>query len=816
MANEMEGSSVLVVDDCPEHLRLLGTILKRGGFVFRPVTSGKLAIEAASADLPDLLLLDVRMPEMSGLDVCRKFKQDPRLRDIPIIFISALESSDDKVEAFRAGGDDYVCKPFHEQEVLERIKTRLRLRKLPVDLISCALPSVASSRHSVLVVDDDSQILRIFSELLSQDDFDVITASDAEQAIALLDKSLPCMILLDVELPGMNGFALCRRIKHDPRTSHIPVALVTSRIGKDDVNAGIAAGAVDYIKKPFDMAEVRMRVRMQIRLQDAMVEQQRLHKDISESERRLQAMFDQAAVGMAMVAEDGRMLRVNRRLCEIVGYPVDELLRLKFANLTHPDDLEVDLEASHALRSGAMDSYSREKRYIRKDGGIVWIKLAVGVVRDSDGRFDYFVSAFEDITERKQAETALRESEKKYRGIFDASHDAIMTLEPPTWRFVDANPAALAMFKARTVAEFALHRPSDLSPERQHDGRPTGDAAQAMIQTAMREGCARFEWTHKRIDGQEFPASVLLARMERSGKQFLQATVRDLSEQRRIETELGHARKLEAVGQLASGIAHEINTPTQYVGDGVHFLKEAFDGYRMLVSQYQRAVEVLKTVGGHEELVSEIRETEESIDLPYLEANAPGSFESCQDGVARISTIVRAMKEFAHPDRKEKVPANLNQALQTTLAIAKNEYKYVAEVTTEFGDLPAVLCHVGDLNQVFLNLIVNAAHAIGDVVGQSGGKGTICIKTSQEGSLARIDIADSGAGIPEAIRQRIFEPFFTTKEVGKGTGQGLAIARSIIVTKHGGSLTFDSEVGKGTTFTIRLPIGDGASSKDGA
>jgi two-component system, NtrC family, sensor kinase len=129
----------------------------------------------------------------------------------------------------------------------------------------------------------------------------------------------------------------------------------------------------------------------------------------------------------------------------------------------------------------------------------------------------------------------------------------------------------------------------------------------------------------------------------------------------------------------------------------------------------------------------------------------------------------------------------------------------VADLTTEFGDLPAVRCHVGDLNQVFLNLIVNAAHAIGDVVGQSGSKGMIRIKTSLEGETVRIDIADTGAGIPEAIRHRIFEPFFTTKEVGKGTGQGLAIARSIIVTKHGGNLTFNSEVGKGTTFTIRLP-----------
>jgi signal transduction histidine kinase len=347
-----------------------------------------------------------------------------------------------------------------------------------------------------------------------------------------------------------------------------------------------------------------------------------------------------------------------------------------------------------------------------------------------------------------------------------------------------------------------------LSPEKQPDGRTSGVAALEMIGTAMREGSAYFEWTHRRIDGQEFPATVLLTRMELGGKRFLQATIRDISEQKQFEIELGHARKLEAVGQLAAGIAHEINTPTQYVGDGVHFLKEAFESYQRLVGQYRRAVDILATAGGQEALVNEIRAIEEEIDLAYLDTNVPGSFESCQDGVSRISTIVRAMKEFAHPDQKEKATADLNKALQTTLAIAKNEYKYVADVTTEFGDLPPVLCHVGALNQVFLNLIVNAAHAIGDVVGHGGSKGAIRIKTSTEGGEVRIDMADTGSGVPEAIRHRIFDPFFTTKGVGKGSGQGLAIARSIVVTKHQGSLTFETEMGKGTTFTIRLPIGD--------
>jgi signal transduction histidine kinase len=365
----------------------------------------------------------------------------------------------------------------------------------------------------------------------------------------------------------------------------------------------------------------------------------------------------------------------------------------------------------------------------------------------------------------------------------------------------------LEMFRLKNLRELTALGPGELSPERQPDGRDSGEKAREMIETAMREGSHFFEWTHKRIDGQEFPTTVLMTRMEQGGKPFLHATVRDISKEKQLELELGHAHKLEAVGQLAAGIAHEINTPAQYVGDGVHFLKEAFESYQRLVAPYSRAVEVLATAGGHEALLSEIREIEEEIDLAYLDANVPGSFDSCQDGINRITTIVRAMKEFAHPDQREKASADLNQALQTTLAVAKNEYKYVADVTTELGDLPPVLCHVGDLNQVFLNVIVNAAHAIGDVVGQGGGKGTIRITTSQEGDLVRIDIADTGAGIPEAIRPRIFDPFFTTKEVGQGTGQGLSIARSIVMTKHNGSLTFESEVGKGTTFTIRLPIG---------
>jgi signal transduction histidine kinase len=196
----------------------------------------------------------------------------------------------------------------------------------------------------------------------------------------------------------------------------------------------------------------------------------------------------------------------------------------------------------------------------------------------------------------------------------------------------------------------------------------------------------------------------------------------------------------------------------------------------------------------------------EEADLPYLLENMPGAADRAIEGLQRVATIVRSLKEFAHPDQKEKTYADLNQAIASTLTIARNEYKYVADVQTEFGDLPLVPCHLGDFNQAVLNIVINAAHAVESVIAAQGGRGRITVRTRRERGEAVIEIEDTGCGIPEAIRDRIFDPFFTTKPVGKGTGQGLAIARSVIVDRHQGMLSVSSKEGAGTTFTIRLPL----------
>jgi PAS domain S-box-containing protein len=251
------------------------------------------------------------------------------------------------------------------------------------------------------------------------------------------------------------------------------------------------------------------------------------------------------------------------------------------------------------------------------------------------------------------------------------------------------------------------------------------------------------------------------------------------------------AQKLQAVGQLAAGVAHEINTPIQYVGDNAEFLRQSF-------------LDLTAVLTGIGELPpgSELRAAGEKIDLAWLLEEIPKAIDGTQEGIGRVAELVRALKDFAHPDSPEMTLLDLNHALAGTLTVARNELKYVAEVVTDFGALPPVLCHGGSLNQVFLNLLVNAAHAI--AAAHPGTRGKITVTSRNEPGGVLISVADTGTGIPEAIRNRIFEPFFTTKAVGKGTGQGLALALAI-VQKHKGSLTFESVEGAGTTFFVRLP-----------
>ena len=270
--------------------------------------------------------------------------------------------------------------------------------------------------------------------------------------------------------------------------------------------------------------------------------------------------------------------------------------------------------------------------------------------------------------------------------------------------------------------------------------------------------------------------------------------------------QIAQSQKLEAIGQLAAGMAHEINTPIQYVGDNFHFVSDSLLAIDKVLAQYAQLLETVKGAELFSDLTAGIEDTIADIDLPYLREEIPQAVRQCNEGIERVAHIVKAMKEFSHPGSQRMKPVDLNYAIESTLVVCRHEWKYVAEAVTDLDpDLPPVRCLAGELKQVILNLVINAAHAITEAK-KTDRLGRITVSTRQNGEVVEIQVADDGAGIPEAIQSRIFDPFFTTKEVGKGTGQGLSIARNVIINKHGGTLSFETKPGAGTTFSIRLPI----------
>ncbi|MEZ5406379.1 MAG: heme NO-binding domain-containing protein [Acidimicrobiales bacterium] len=288
----------------------------------------------------------------------------------------------------------------------------------------------------------------------------------------------------------------------------------------------------------------------------------------------------------------------------------------------------------------------------------------------------------------------------------------------------------------------------------------------------------------------------------------------DTSERRQLELELRQAQRLEAIGQLAAGVAHEINTPIQFVGDSARFLGDVFDDLIGLLGCYGELKKQAEAAG-LADATAAVDARIEGIDLDFLVDEAPRAVERTLEGVNRIATIVKALKQFSHPGGEHMAPTDINELIETTLVVARNEYKYVADVRTELGPVPEVTCHRGDIASVLLNLVVNAAHALTDRFGGTDQRGEISIRSrlDDEGVGVIVEVADTGGGIPATIRDRVFEPFFTTKEVGKGTGQGLAIAHNVVVAKHRGRITFDvddavpaDDPRAGTTFRVWLPV----------
>ncbi|MEQ1569214.1 MAG: ATP-binding protein [Myxococcota bacterium] len=438
--------------------------------------------------------------------------------------------------------------------------------------------------------------------------------------------------------------------------------------------------------------------------------------------------------------------------------------------------------------------------------GIVLIDSTVRSLRemrqiaDRQASFEQLTLSIEDQVLAKTTE--LEASNQRYRALVEGSHAIPWELDPARLSFIYLSPVAEKLTGFTTDQLTTGRTVSNLiHPDDRH--RVKGALLELVAQGEVSEEAQTLDFECRMVTATGATVDVRSRVSLNSATRTLLGLSFDVTRQNKLELELRQAQKLESVGRLAAGVAHEINTPIQFVSDSVHFVRDAAADLGSLFARYRALVGSLDPSDPRR---GELEQAERDADVDYVMEQLPGALDRSLEGLQRVATIVRSMKEFAHPDRTEMAPVDINRGIQSTLTIARNEYKYLADLDVSLADLPLVTCHAGDVNQVILNLVVNAAHAIEDVVGTSGERGLITVRTRREGGFVVIEVADTGAGIPDAYRERIFDPFFTTKPVGKGTGQGLAIARAVIADKHGGTIDFRSQMGRGTTFTLRLPI----------
>lgn len=680
----------------------------------------------------------------------------------------------------------------------------------------------------VLLVDDDPLIRDVYAKVLRRVGCVVETAASGVAALEILGASSFDLVVTDVTMTGMSGTQFLRAIRE--RNLDVPVILMTGAPGLETTREAVDYGAFRYLTKPVAFDTFAQAVRTAIHMHV-------VARVIAERVPFLEAC-----------------LRIARAICQGSDWHLASIwapgegdwmrcagtwARPGYDAAAFEDALrtiEVEVGAGFAKRGWSCDSpdwipdisadpQTPQARLAVAAGFHSSFSVPIGAEDEVFAVLEFFSRTYRDpdlsLLEliatsgrqlsarvlRERAEQRALRAEMAQKAI-RVTLDAVLECAPSVILAVDEHGKIQFINKVLPHqqmvdvigSDWLQHvLPGDDDQHRAHLRRvlATG-VAETYEATVVGPGRGRLSFTihiGPLRDNDHVVGAVVLAQ--------------DVSELKRSQAEVAGARQLAAVGSVAAGVAHEINTPLQFVNDSVHFLRDASREIFQVVDKLQEVRRLTAdgpTAPGLAEAIAVSVCAEEEADLAHLRENVSNAFARCIDGAARIATIVGSMKEFAHPARKEMAPVDVNRAIQNTLVIARAEYRYVADVEVDFGDLPLVTCHINEISQVVLNLIVNAAHAIGDVVKGTDRKGVITVRTRQVGESIFISIGDTGTGIPAAIGQRVFEPFFTTKAIGFGTGQGLALAMAVVKERHKGDVSFESKDGSGTTFSVRLPI----------
>jgi PAS domain S-box-containing protein len=544
-------------------------------------------------------------------------------------------------------------------------------------------------------------------------------------------------------------------------------------------------------------------------LQD-ITDRKRLERQLEASERFIRGIADSIPARIAYLDTDRCFQFANRTVADRFGMSREQMIGRNVLDILPP----VSRSVWEAMLVGASAGQGQRYEYDDTVNGQVR-RYEVQITPDAvaGGEVRGFVVIGNDITHLKCVEQELREltgvlsertqaleqSREMFRLIAESTNAVPFTLDLTLGSFPYLGAQGIAnlqLSESECAHPDILERvlPRTVNTELRH-------RLDASVEGPF-EFLAEIHYPEGRRAELRWMGTCSIA----GGHKILRGLMLDVTEVRRLERELLAAQKLESVGRLAGGVAHEINTPVQYVADNVEFVATSMASVAAVLQAYRDLKVAVQSAANPEAAAAAADRVESEQDIAYILDNVPPALASAVEGLGRIATIVRSLRDFAHPDQAERSTVDLNHAIRSTLAIASNEYKYVAELETDFQELPPVHCHLGEINRVILNLVVNAAHAIGDVVKGTGERGRITVRSRALDGEVEISVTDTGTGIAPAVQERIFDPFFTTKPVGMGTGQGLAIARSVVVNKHGGSLRFETELGKGTTFFMRMPL----------
>lgn len=556
-----------------------------------------------------------------------------------------------------------------------------------------------------------------------------------------------------------------------------------------------------------DIEESRQHyIKINAELQKEIEDRKQAEDALRESEQRYRSLVENISIGVVMINHDLEILTANEKILN--WFPkLDLTSKSKCYISLHDPPLEKPCEECaviQTLRDGKVHESVQEIKIGDEQRSF---KKVASPITDDQGNIIAAIEMLEDITSRVQNEIAKA---RLTTAVEQTAEAVVITDIEGNIQYV--NPAFSRM------TGYSQEETIGQNPRILKSGKHNHEFYKELWNTIVGGDIWSGRIVNRKKDGNFYHEEMTISPVRDTEGKIVNfvALKRDITEQITLETQLRQAQKLESIGQLAAGVAHEINTPTQYVGDNIHFLQESFGELSAILEKYGHLHETAKQGKVDSELLREVERAVERADVEYLKEEIPKAIEQSLDGVGRVSEIVRAMKEFSHPGQEEKVATDINKAIVSTVTVATNEWKYVAEMELYLDEtLPLVPCLPGEFNQVILNLTLNATHAIADVVGDgSAGKGKIKISTRAYENWVEIRVSDTGTGIPEEIRERIFDPFFTTKGVGRGTGQGLAIAHSVVVDKHGGTITFETEKGKGTIFIIRLPlISEGGESE---